>query len=93
MAGFAAGRLQTGGRASASRRPRSRRRAQYVASAAVRQPIGEYGLTQYQLGRMATRSPPRANHLRRRRARWTPTSARAAPVAAMAKLFACDVAV
>ena len=95
MAGFAAGRLQTGGRACGVTQAALEQTARYVAERKqFGKPIGDYGLTRYHLGRMAARLVAGArDHLRRGRARWTATSAAAAPLAAMAKLFACDVAV
>ena len=95
MAGFAAGRLQTGGRACG------------LAQAALEK-TAEYVVDRTQFGRADRGVPAHAVHARphgarcspRRarsptppRARWTRTSARAAPLAAQAKLLACDVAV
>ena len=94
MAGFAAGRLQTGGRACGVMQAALQVSAEYVAS---RHQFGkaliEFQLTQYKLGRMAT-------HLNAAR-QITYAAARvmdekggeAALEPAQAKLFACDAAV
>src|SRR5581483_10143867 len=55
MNGFAAGRLQTGGRAAGVAQAALEKTAQYVIDRRqFGKAIGEYGLTQYKLGRMAT---------------------------------------
>jgi (2S)-methylsuccinyl-CoA dehydrogenase len=55
MNGFSAGRLQTGGRASGLAQAALEKTAQYVVDRKqFGKPIGDYGLTQYKLGRMAT---------------------------------------
>ena len=94
MAGFAAGRLQTGGRACGLAQAALEHTAGYVA--ARRQfgrPIASFGLTQHQLGVMATRlAAARAITYAAAAAMDTDERA-AAPLAAQAKLFACDVAV
>ena len=94
MSGFAAGRLQTGGRATGLAQAALERTAEYADDRKqFGQPIGDYQLTQYKLGRMATHiTAARAAHLRGGAARWTRTS-RSPLEPAMAKLFACDVAV
>src|SRR5512134_683326 len=54
MAGFAAGRLQTGGRACGLGQAALEKTAEYVADRLqFGRPIAEYGLTQHTLGRMA----------------------------------------
>lgn len=94
MAGFAAGRLQTGGRACGLAQAALEQTATYVA--ARRQfgrTIASFGLTQHQLGVMATRlAAARAITYAAAEAMDTDERA-AAPLAAQAKLFACDVAV
>jgi len=93
MAGFAAGRLQTGGRATGLSQAALERTAEYANDRKqFGQPIGSYQLTQYKLGRMAT-------HVMAGR-QLTYASALAmdrdesiALEPAMAKLFASDVAV
>jgi (2S)-methylsuccinyl-CoA dehydrogenase len=68
--------------------------AQYVsARKQFGKAIGDYGLTRYHLGRMATRlTAARAITYAAANAMDGDERA-AAPIAAMAKLFACDVAV
>ena len=93
MNGFAAGRLQTGGRATGVAQAALERSAEYAADRKqFGQPIGNFGLTQHKLGRMAT-------HIMAAR-QLTYTAALAfdkdesvALEPAMAKLFASDVAV
>ncbi len=94
MGGFAAGRLQTGGRATGL--------AQASLEAAVKyakerpqfgKPIAEYQSTQYEIGRMAVKVEA-ARQLTYAAARaMDETSPRATLLAAMAKLLACRVAV
>lgn len=94
MAGFAAGRLQTGGRACGVTSAALEQTARYVAERKqFGRPIGDYGLTRYHLGRMASRLVA-ARAITYAAARAMDGDERlAAPVAAMAKLFSCDVAV
>jgi len=94
MAGFAAGRLQTGGRACGVTQAAVEQTARYVAERKqFGRPIGEYGLTRYHMGRMMSRLVA-ARAITYAAARAMDGDERqAAPVAAMAKLFACDVAV
>jgi (2S)-methylsuccinyl-CoA dehydrogenase len=94
MAGFAAGRLQTGGRACGLAQAALEKTAEYVADRAqFGRPIGEYQLTQYTLGRMAAQlAAARAITYAAARAMDEDERA-AAPLAAQAKLLACDVAV
>ncbi|MFT3697243.1 MAG: acyl-CoA dehydrogenase family protein [Kofleriaceae bacterium] len=94
MAGFAAGRLQTGGRACGLAGAALETTARYVAERKqFGKPIGDYGLTRYHLGRMASRLVA-ARAITYAAARAMDTDERAAaPLAAMAKLFSCDVAV
>jgi len=93
MNGFAAGRLQTGGRATGLAQAALERSAEYAADRKqFGRPIGAFPLTQYKIGRMAT-------HIMA--GRWlTYAAARAmdadesiALEPAMAKLLASDVAV
>jgi (2S)-methylsuccinyl-CoA dehydrogenase len=91
MGGFAAGRLQTGGRATGLAQAAleagavySRERSQFG------KPIGTYQLTQYKLGRMAVELAA-ARQLTYRAARGFDEANPLEP--AMAKLYACDVAV
>ena len=94
MAGFAAGRLQTGGRACGVTQAALEKTAEYVvARGQFGKPIIEFGLTQHHLGRMATRlAAARAITYEAAEAMDADERA-AAPLAAQAKLFACDVAV
>ncbi len=94
MAGFAAGRLQTGGRACGVTLAAIEQTARYVAERRqFGRPIGDYGLTRYHLGRMSSRLVA-ARAITYAAAQAMDADERAAaPVAAMAKLFACDIAV
>jgi (2S)-methylsuccinyl-CoA dehydrogenase len=94
MAGFAAGRLQTGGRACGVAQAALEKTAEYVVDRVqFKRPIVEYQLTQYKLGRMAAKLAA-ARALTYAAARAMDEDERAAaPLAAMAKLYACDVAV
>jgi (2S)-methylsuccinyl-CoA dehydrogenase len=94
MAGFAAGRLQTGGRACGLMAAALEQTSKYVAERKqFGRPIGDYGLTRYHLGRMAARLIA-SRAITYTAAREMDADERgAAPIAAMAKLFSCDVAV
>jgi (2S)-methylsuccinyl-CoA dehydrogenase len=93
MAGFAAGRLQTGGRSTGLAPAALQRTCEYANDRKqFGKPIGQYGLTQYKLGRMAT-------HIAASR-QLTDAAARAVDAdetislePAMAKLYSSDVAV
>jgi (2S)-methylsuccinyl-CoA dehydrogenase len=94
MAGFGAGRLQTGGRACGLAQAALERAAEYVVQRTqFKRPLIEFQLTQYALGRMAARL------MAARAITYAAASAMdederlAAPLAAQAKLFACDIAV
>ncbi|HEY4240210.1 MAG TPA: acyl-CoA dehydrogenase family protein [Kofleriaceae bacterium] len=94
MAGFAAGRLQTGGRACGVTAAAVEATARYVAERKqFGRPIGDYGLTRYHLGRMASRLTAARAITYAAAAAMDGDERAAAPVAAMAKLFSCDVAV
>ncbi len=94
MAGFAAGRLQTGGRACGLAQAALEKTAEYVVDRVqFRRPISEYPLTRFKLGRMAARlAAARAITYAAARAMDEDERA-AAPLAAQAKLLACDIAV
>jgi (2S)-methylsuccinyl-CoA dehydrogenase len=94
MAGFAAGRLQTGGRACGIAQAALEKTAEYVVDRVqFRQPISEYQLTQFMLGRMAAKlAAARAITYAAARA-MDEDERKAAPLAAQAKLLACDIAV
>jgi len=94
MAGFAAGRLQTGGRACGLAQAAVEHTARYVAERVqFGKPIGAFGLTRYHLGRMAARLTAARAITYAAATAMDGDERAAAPVAAMAKLFACDVAV
>jgi len=93
MAGFAAGRLQTGGRASGVAQAALERTAEYANDRKqFGQPIGQFQLTQHKLGRMATHIMA-ARQLTYAAALAMDKDESVALEAAMAKLFASDVAV
>ena len=93
MSGFAAGRLQTGGRASGLAQAALERTAEYANDRKqFGQPIGEFQLTQYKLGRMATHVTA-ARQLTYAAALAMDADESIALEPAMAKLFASDVAV
>jgi (2S)-methylsuccinyl-CoA dehydrogenase len=90
MGGFAAGRLQTGGRGSGVAQAALEKACQYVTQRTqFGKPIAEYQLTQYRIGLMAARIAA-ARQLTYSAARGFNTRA---VEPAMAKLLACDVAV
>jgi len=94
MAGFAAGRLQTGGRACGVTQAALEKTAEYVvARGQFGKPIIEFGLTQHHLGRMASRLAAARAITYEAAVAMDGDERAAAPLAAQAKLFACDVAV
>jgi (2S)-methylsuccinyl-CoA dehydrogenase len=103
MSGFAAGRLQTGGRALGVAQAALSRTCEYVSSRRqFGHAIGEYELTRYTVGRMAVRIAA-ARHLTyaaaeameaaERGGAGAPSAREADLLAAMSKLLASDVAV
>ena len=94
MAGFAAGRLQTGGRACGLSQAALEKTAEYVVDRLqFGTALSEFQLTQYTLGRMAAKlAAARAITYAAANAMDEDERA-AAPLAAQAKLLACDVAV
>lgn len=93
MKGFAIGRLQTGGRACGVAQAALEKTAQYVSDRTqFGKPIGQYGLTQFKLGRMATHLAA-ARQLTYAAARATDRDESNALEGAMCKLLASDVAV
>jgi (2S)-methylsuccinyl-CoA dehydrogenase len=94
MAGFAAGRLQTGGRACGLSQAALEETAKYVVDRIqFERPISDFQLTRYTLGRMALMlAGARALTYAAARA-FDEDERSAAPLAAQAKLLACDVAV
>ena len=93
MQGFAAGRLQTGGRATGLAQAALETTAGYAGERKqFGRPIGDYQLTQYKLGRMATQVAA-ARQLTYAAARKMDENESIVLEPSMAKLFACDVAV
>jgi (2S)-methylsuccinyl-CoA dehydrogenase len=93
MNGFAAGRLQTGGRASGLAQAALEVTATYASERKqFGRPIGDFQLTQYKLGRMATHLAA-ARQLTYAAARAMDADETITLEPAMAKLFASDVAV
>ena len=93
MGGFAAGRLQTGGRATGVGQASLEKACNYASDRKqFGKPLSEYGLTQYKIGRMATHVMA-GRHLTYAAARAMEKDERASMEAAMCKLFASDVAV
>jgi (2S)-methylsuccinyl-CoA dehydrogenase len=93
MGGFAAGRLQTGGRATGVGQAALEKACSYALDRRqFGRPIAEYQLTQHKIGRMATHVAA-GRHLTYAAARSMQEDERAAMYPAMCKLFASDVAV
>jgi (2S)-methylsuccinyl-CoA dehydrogenase len=93
MQGFAAGRLQTGGRATGVAQAALEASASYASERKqFGHPIGDFQLTQYKIGRMATQLAA-ARQLTYASARAMDADESVALEPAMAKLFASDVAV
>ena len=93
MAGFAAGRLQTGGRASGLAQAALEATANYVTERKqFGRPIGEYQLTQFKIGRMATHIMA-GRQLTYHAARLMDQDEGRALEAAMCKLLGADIAV
>jgi (2S)-methylsuccinyl-CoA dehydrogenase len=93
MNGFAAGRLQTGGRATGVAQAALERAAGYASERSqFGRPIGTYQLTQHKVGRMAVEVAA-ARQITYTAARTFDQDERRSLEPAMAKLFACDVAV
>ena len=94
MAGFAAGRLQTGGRACGIGQAALEKTAEYVvARSQFGKSIIQYPLTQYHLGRMAHKLAASRAITYAAAVAMDEDERKAAPLAAQAKLFSCDVAV
>jgi (2S)-methylsuccinyl-CoA dehydrogenase len=93
MAGFAAGRLQTGGRATGLAQAALEVSAGYAGERKqFGAALGDFQLTQYKLGRMASHLAA-ARQLTYAAAPAMDKDESATLTAAMAKLLACDVAV
>jgi (2S)-methylsuccinyl-CoA dehydrogenase len=94
MGGFAAGRLQTGGRACGLAQAALDKSAEYVLDRVqFGRPTVEFQLTQYKLGRMATRLAAARALTYAAAEAMDADERRAAPLAAQAKLLSCDIAV
>ena len=94
MAGFAAGRLQTGGRACGLAQAALEKTAHYVVDRSqFGRPIADYQLTQFTLGRMAALLAASRALTYAAAAAMDEDERAAAPLAAQAKLLACDMAV
>ncbi|MGH7822912.1 MAG: acyl-CoA dehydrogenase family protein, partial [Candidatus Binatia bacterium] len=92
MEGFAAGRLQTGGRATGVAQAALEKTVAYVRERRqFGQPLAEFQLTQWKIGRMAVEVAA-ARQLTYAAARAMDRAESATLEAAMAKLFASDVA-
>ena len=94
MAGFGAGRLQTSGRGCGVAQAALEETAKYVVDRAqFDRRLSEFQLTQYTLGRMATKlAGARAISYQAAR-EFDEDERRATTIASQAKLLACDVAV
>ena len=93
MAGFAAGRLQTGGRATGLAQAALEVSAAYADERQqFKKSLGDFQLTQYKLGRMAAHITA-ARQITYAAAPAMDKDEAATLTAAMAKLLACDVAV
>ena len=93
MAGFAAGRLQTGGRATGLAQAALEVSAAYADERRqFKKSLGDFQLTQYKLGRMAAHITA-ARQITYAAAPAMDKDEAATLTAAMAKLLACDVAV
>lgn len=94
MGGFAAGRLQTGGRACGLAQAALEKSAEYVLDRIqFGKPTIEFQLTQYELGRMAARLAAARAITYAAAEAMDQDERKAAPLAAQAKLLACDIAV
>lgn len=94
MAGFAAGRLQTGGRACGIAQAALEKTAEYVAARSqFGQSIGDFQLTRHHLGVMASKLAAARALTYAAAVAMDEDERTAAPLAAQAKLLACDVAV
>jgi (2S)-methylsuccinyl-CoA dehydrogenase len=93
MGGFAAGRLQTGGRATGVSQASIEKACNYANDRKqFGKALAEYQLTQYKIGRMASHTTA-GRHLTYAAAITMQNDERASMEAAMCKLFASDVAV
>jgi (2S)-methylsuccinyl-CoA dehydrogenase len=94
MAGFAAGRLQTSGRGCGLAQAALEETAKYVVDRKqFDQPISEFQLTQFTLGKMAAQIAGARAITYTAALAFDEDERAAGPLAAQAKLLACDVAV
>jgi len=94
MAGFAAGRLQTAGRACGVAQAALEETARYVVDRTqFAQPLSDFQLTQYTLGRMAAKLAGARAITYQAAREFDQDERRASTLASQAKLLACDVAV
>ncbi|MBW2316317.1 MAG: acyl-CoA/acyl-ACP dehydrogenase [Deltaproteobacteria bacterium] len=94
MAGFAAGRLQTGGRGCGLSQAALEKTCEYVVDRnQFDRSIADFQLTQYTLGRMAARTAAGRALTYAAAHAFDEDERAAAPLAAQAKLLACDIAV
>lgn len=94
MGGFAAGRLQTGGRACGVAQAALEKACEYVLDRVqFTKPIVEYGLTQFMIGRMAGKLAAARAITYAAALAMDEDERQAAPLAAQAKLLSCDIAV
>jgi (2S)-methylsuccinyl-CoA dehydrogenase len=94
MAGFAAGRLQTSGRACGLAQAALEKTAEYVVDRnQFGRPLSDFQLTQYTLGRMAAMLATSRAITYAAAAAMDEDERKAAPLAAQAKLLSCDMAV
>ncbi|MCH7953290.1 MAG: acyl-CoA/acyl-ACP dehydrogenase [Chloroflexi bacterium] len=93
MGGFAAGRLQTGARATGVSQASVEKACHYASDRKqFGKPLADYQLTQYKIGRMSAHTAA-GRHLTYAAARIMQSDERANLEAAMCKVFASDVAV
>lgn len=93
MGGFAAGRLQTGARATGVSQASIEKACNYASDRKqFGKPLADYQLTQYKIGRMSAHTAA-GRHLTYAAARAMEQDERSSLEAAMCKLFASDVAV
>lgn len=94
MAGFAAGRLQTGGRATGLCQAALEKTVEYIVDRTqFGQPVSDFQLTQYLVGRMAARLSAARAITYAAAEEMEQDERKASLVAAQAKLLACDIAV
>jgi (2S)-methylsuccinyl-CoA dehydrogenase len=94
MAGFAAGRLQTGGRACGLAQAALEKTAEYVVDRTqFGKPLSDFQLTQYTLGRMTAMLASSRAITYAAALAMDEDERKAAPLAAQAKLLSCDMAV